>query len=335
MKPYLVDIPVRMNIWIRPECQRRQWDVIKQARPSILFIQSDGGRNEKEWDAIRQNRAMVDAELDWDCQVHRFYEDVNNGLYAMGKKVSSFIWSQVDRCLFLEDDQVMSVSFFQFCAELLERYKDDERIECICGVNTLEKSPEVNSDYFFSRQGSIWGTATWRRCVLQDRSFDYKDDEYVMKLLKQRTRRNPTAWKRLQAYAAGEMYEGHPAGSEFWREHTMYSQNRLQIIPKMNMVSNIGSTDNSEHATSMKKMPRKLRRLFDMPVYEVSFPLRHAKYVIPDVEYEKKRNRLLNHNHPILKLLCDIERIFLSLKYDGLKRTIRLLQQKAKKRIEK
>ena len=56
MKPYLVDVPVRVNIWIRPKCQRKQFEVLKQARPSIMFLQSDGGRNDKEWEAIHKNR---------------------------------------------------------------------------------------------------------------------------------------------------------------------------------------------------------------------------------------------------------------------------------------
>ena len=335
MKPYLVDVPVRMTIWIRPECQRRQWDVIKQARPSILFIQSDGGRNEKEWEAIRQNRAMIDSELDWDCQVYRFYEEKNNGLYAMGKIVGDFIWEKVDRCIFLEDDLLPSVSFFRFCADLLEKYRDDERIECICGVNSLEKSPEVSTDYFFSRQGSIWGTATWKRCAKTYKGFDYKDDQYIMHLLRQRTRHNRTAWRRLNAYAIQGIYEGHPPGTEFWREFSMYSQNRLQIVPRMNMISNIGCTENAEHATSMRKLPRKTRRLFNMPTYEVSFPLKYATYVVPDVQYEKKRNYALNHNHPGLKLLCDIERLLLTLKYDGLRGTFDLLQKKIKNRVER
>ena len=42
MKQYLVDVPVSINIWIRPECQRQQFEVIKKARPSILFLISDG-----------------------------------------------------------------------------------------------------------------------------------------------------------------------------------------------------------------------------------------------------------------------------------------------------
>ena len=40
-KPYLVDVPVKINIWIRRECQRRQFEVIKQARPSILFVKDN------------------------------------------------------------------------------------------------------------------------------------------------------------------------------------------------------------------------------------------------------------------------------------------------------
>ncbi len=334
MKPFLVDVPVRMNIWIRPECQKRQWQVIKQARPSILFIQSDGGRNEKEWEAIRANRAMVDSELDWECQVYRFYEEKNNGLYAMGQKVADFIWATVDRCVFLEDDLLPSVSFFRYCAELLEKYKEDQRIDCICGVNCLGQSPEVSSDYFFSRQGSIWGCATWKD-RLEGRNFDYKNDPYVMKLLRQRTWHNQTAWKRLNAYAENSTYEGHSPGTEFWREFSMYAQNRLQIVPRVNLISNIGCTEDAEHAAAKQKLPRRTRQLFDMPVHELSFPLKHARYVIPDVAYEKKRNRLLIHDHPGLKLLYNIERIFLSIRYDGLNKTFSVLQKKLKRKIEK
>ena len=101
MEKYLVDVPVRINIWIRPECQRRQFEVIKKARPSILFIQSDGGRNDEEWQAIYANRKMIDEGIDWDCQVYRLYEEKNNGLYSMAKKTYSLIWKTVYRCILL------------------------------------------------------------------------------------------------------------------------------------------------------------------------------------------------------------------------------------------
>lgn len=327
MKPYLVDVPVRINIWIRPECQKKQFEVLKQARPSILFIQSDGGRNEKEWEAIRENRKLIDEGIDWECTVYKLYEDKNNGLYAMGKKVCEFIWSTVDRCIFLEDDILPSVSFFKYCAELLEKYKDDERIECICGMNHLGISENVNSDYFFSRQGSIWGVATWKRVYQERNSFDYANDEYVMSLLKQRTKHNPIAWKRLVAYGSNEYYEGHTAGGEFWYEFDMYSKNRLQIIPKKNLISNIGCTENSAHAVELNKMSHGIRRVFNMKTYEIEFPLKHTQYVIPDVLYEKRRNRIMAYNHPFIEFGRKIEVMFLRSPKENYKRITRKLRR--------
>ena len=331
MKPYLVDVPVKINIWIREECQKKQFEIIKQARPSILFIQSDGGRNEKEWEAIKNNRKMIDEGIDWECTVYRLYENVNNGLYAMSRKTSSLIWSNVDRCISLEDDILPTVGFFTYCAELLEKYKDDTRIECICGMNHLGVSENVEADYFFSRQGSIWGTATWKRVIEERGNFDYANDPYVMKLLKKRTKSNPIAWKRLNAYSKQELYEGHVAGGEFWIEFDMYSQNRLQIVPKYNMVSNIGFGSESQHFDELKLMPKCMTRIFNMKTYELEGPINHAKYVIPDIEYEKKRNKVMLYNTPVRRFFANVQRIFLIIRYGGIK----TIKKKTKKLFSK
>lgn len=301
MKPFLVDVPVKVNIWIRPECQRKQFEVLKEARPSILFIQSDGGRNEKEWAAIYENRKLFDEGIDWDCTIYKIYEDHNNGLYAMGRKMREVIWKRVDRCIFLEDDILPSVSFFRYCAELLERYKDDLRIDCICGMNHLGVSENVTADYFFSRQGSIWGTATWKRSVeMRDPNLSYKDDPYVVELLKQRTANRPAMKKEIFGYMNDPYFYGHPAGSEFFHSFAMYGYNQLQIIPKVNLISNIGCTENSAHSDSLKNLPRGIRKIFNMKTYEMDFPLKHTDFVIPDIAYEKKRNRIMGHNAPFV-----------------------------------
>lgn len=312
MKPYLVDVPVRVNVWIRPECQRRQFEVIKEARPSILFLISDGGRNEKEWEAIHQNRKLVDEGIDWECTVYRIYEDKNNGLYTMGKKCQDLIWSKVDRCIFLEDDIIPEVTYFQYCAELLEKYKDDKRVNVICGMNHLGVSEDVTSDYFFSRQGSIWGCARWKRSINRG-DFEYAKDPYIMKLLKQRTKHNKSIWKQMVGYAESDTYGGHTAGGEFYYEFGMYAHNQLQIVPKRNMIKNIGCDASAAHADELKKMPRAIRKLFNMETYGIEFPIKHPQYVIPDVMYEKKRNKTLAYNMPFLKLHRKIETFFIAL----------------------
>ncbi len=162
MKPFLVDVPVAIRIWIRPELQKKQFEIIKQARPSILLIQSDGGRNGTEWAAINQNRQLIETGIDWQCQIYKLYENENNGLYTMIQKFYPFVWSKVDRCIFLEDDHIPAVSYFEFCRALLEKYEKDMRIQAICGFNTANKWPTEGADYFFSRRGAIWGLATWK-----------------------------------------------------------------------------------------------------------------------------------------------------------------------------
>ena len=330
MKPFLVDVPVRINIWIRPECQRKQFEILKQARPSILFLISDGGRNEKEWEAIHKNRAIFDTEIDWECTVYKLYEEKNNGLYAMGKKMSALVWEKVDRCIFLEDDVLPSLSFFRYCKELLDRYENDPRVSAICGMNHLGVYEEATSDYFFSRQGSIWGTALWKRTILQrDPEFRY-NDPYTLKLLKQRTRHNKPYWKKLNLYLQQEYVDGHVAGGEFWHDFNMYGHNQVWIVPKKNMICNIGCTEDSVHASELKKMPKGSRQMFNMKTYELDFPLKHNDYVIPDVDYEKRRNRVLGYCYPMVKFYRGVEGAIRHFIYGDFKKIIKQRVKKSK-----
>ena len=66
--------------------------------------------------------------------------------------------------------------------------------------------------------------------------------------------------------------------------------------PKKNMICNVGCTKDSTHAETLDLMSPWMRRVFHMETYEMDFPMKHAKYVIPDVDYEKKRNRLMHYN---------------------------------------
>ena len=314
LKPFLVDVPVKVSIWIRPECQRKQFEVIKEARPSKLFLVSDGGRNQDEWNAIYQNRKMYEEEVDWSSKVEKIYNDKNLGLYQTARKAIEIIYGQVEYSIFLEDDIIPSVSYFQYCAELLEKYKNDERIECISGMNFLGKSDDVTSDYFFSKFAGGWATATWKR-VFEDRCefSEYREDPYIMKLLKENTKGNRWIWKALIGYAQNGVYEGHVAASEFYTEFNMYAQSRLQIVPKVNMICCMGATENATHSDTIDTIPRGIRQIYNMKTYEMSFPMKHPRFEIEDRIYAKKRNRILGHNMPWIQFYRRVERVFLLL----------------------
>lgn len=307
-KKYLVDVPVKTNIWIREDCQRKQFEVIKKARPSILFVISDGGRNNKEWIAIRNNRRMYDEEIDWDCKVYKLYEESNQGMYTMIMKMHEFIWSKVDRCIYLEDDIIPSVSFFQFCAELFDKYFYDPRIYAICGMNHIGINEECSSDYFFSRYGSIWGVGLWRRSYEEFFNLSFYDDPYTMRLLKDVTKLHPSHWKQFDSIRKHGEYDGHIPADEFYMNSAVYSQHQLFIIPKKNMISNIGCQKTAAHGDSIDRIPKGIRKVFNMKTYEVQFPLKAPKYIIPDIVYEKKRNRIMALDHPLISKYRRLER---------------------------
>lgn len=292
-KQYLVDVPVRINIWVRPECQRRQFEVLKQARPSIIFLQSDGGRNSKEWEIIKEHRRMFDLEIDWECKVHKIYEEKNLGMYAMGTKVEKYIWEHVDRCIFLEDDYIPAISYFRFCAELLEKYKDDKRIGMISGNNVFTEYPDAGQyDYFFSETGwSIWGTATWKdRMENQVFPLPYHNNVYIKNCLKNSL--SAFWYNKVKGYCNGSLVDGHLPGSEYYYAVNSVLYHRLSIIPTKNMINNIGIQGAHAHVSKHKGDAQ----FFNLPTFEIEFPMHHPEYVIDDKKFGLMYAKKLGHS---------------------------------------
>lgn len=305
-KKYLIDVPVQINIWVRPQCQKKQLEVLQKARPSVVFLVSDGGRNRDEWEKIRQNRKMLENGIDWECVIYRLYETENLGVKKMIMKTHEFVWSKADRCIFLEDDIIPAVSFFQYCKELLDRYENDYRISVICGMNHLGVYQDAESDYFFSRQGSIWGYALWKRTYETFYNYGYERDSYVWKLLKHAVKEDKIFWKIINQIKADKNMTFSPM--EYFMDLSVYAQNQLVIVPKRNMICCMGATKSSHGADSLQRLPKAVQKIFFMKTHEAAFPLNHPQFVIPDTGYEKKRNRIVARNHPLIQLKRKIER---------------------------
>lgn len=328
MKKYKINVPVRINIWIREECLKKQFMVIKKVRPKVLFLISDGGRTDDEKEIIRKNRNFIEKNIDWECTIYKLFEDENQGMYEMAMKSHKLVWSKVDRCILLEDDILPSESFFTFASILLERYKDDKRINLICGMNHLGIYENPDSDYFFSKQGSIWGIATWRRVYEDFYDLSYRDSTYIYQLLGIETKHDRWFWKHIKAYYCDDLYEGHVPGSEFYFELGVFAQNQLQIIPKKNLISNIGSTHDSTNADELDCLPKGIRRVFNMETYDLSFPIKHPKYVIPDSIYAKRLKKIMGFGHPLVNASRKMNRILLLLKHKKYKKIINKLHNK-------
>lgn len=312
MNPYLVDVPVLLIFFCREEQFSKVFEQVKIARPSKLFLYQDGPREStNDIDGIEKCRRIAE-DIDWDCEVHKFYQEKNVGCDPSGFIAHKWAFSIVDRCMALEDDVVPSQSFFPFCKELLEKYKDDERINMICGMNHIGISEDCPHDYFFSSVGSIWGWASWRRVLdTWEGDYDFLEDKYTLNLLKNT--------KPLLGYdTLMERFIRHKkTGKAFFESINRASlqlNSRMNIVPKKNLISNIGISENSTHSVnSINKLPKGIRRVFYMKTHELQFPLSHPKYVIEDIAYGKKILRILAVNHPFVKLYRTIEGKMISL----------------------
>src|SRR5262249_1970997 len=113
-------------------------------------------------DRVAATRAVIDR-IDWPCDVRKDYSDVNLGCKRRYMTGLERVFQLVEQAIILEDDCLPHPTFFSFCEELLQRYRDDQRILAIRGSNPSYIQSPTRYSYSFSKYVSTWGWATWRR----------------------------------------------------------------------------------------------------------------------------------------------------------------------------
>ncbi len=314
--PAKIDIAVLLLFFTRSNTFRQVFEAVRQARPSKLFLYQDGPRGEKDMAGLQACRQIVsDEQIDWECEVHRNYLEKNQGCDPSGFRSHQWAFSLADKVIVLEDDVVPSQSFFPFCKEMLDRYEHDERIAMIAGFNTDEITPDVPDDYFFTSFQSIWGWASWRRVAQRwEADYAFMRDEYNMRQLKALARQRDYRNTMLQMFRDHSMSGKEYFETIYWAD--MILNSGLTIMPTKNLVNNVGLTSDSTHfSAELQTMPHRLRHIFTMPRYEISFPLRHPKYVIENVDYKERRYKVLGWNHPCIKISYSFEELWLNLRH--------------------
>lgn len=319
-KPFLIDIPVLITFFVRFETFELVFRRIKEIKPSILFLASDGPRKDsfKDAEMISKCRKIAD-EIDWDCKVYRLYSESNIGLLKNTFKALEFAFELVDRLIFLEDDILPSKSFFNFCDILLEKYKNDERVHMICGMNHLGSYDYPDADYFFSQQGSIWGFALWKRTFSHfDRKLNISSNNYSKMLLKQNW--NKTNISRIEYKIKSESNlitknNEDCIDFELLAGISMVLNSSTLIIPKKNLIKCLGISENSAHSVNNpKKLPKQIRNIFNMETYEINFPLKHPSNLARDLQYECHVLKILGKNK-IIKFIRRAEGVIRRLIY--------------------
>ena len=318
LPPANIDVSVLILFFNRPDHLQQVFDEVRRARPARLFLYQDGPRDERDLPGIEACRNIVD-NIDWQCDVHRRYQERNYGCDPSGFMSHNWAFSMTDKLIVLEDDVVPSQSFFPFCKELLDRYEHDDRITMIGGFNTDEVTPDVDDDYFFTSFMSIWGWASWKRVADRWQSdYAFMHDRQALRMMKALAKRRGYRKDMLRMFSDHSKSGKEYFETIYWADQILNSG--LVILPTKNLVSNVGFTSDSTHySAQLDTMPRRLRRIFTMKRHELTFPLRHPRYVIEHVDYLKRRYKVMGWNHPFTKIGYSAEELFLNLRHGNLR----------------
>lgn len=267
---------VALFIFNRPENVIEVMNAIRAYKPEKLLIVADGPRREKplEEEFCIQARELA-LNVDWDCQILTNFAE--NNLGCKNRIVSGINWvfSHVESAILLEDDCVPDLSFFFFASEMLERYKNNSTIGMISANNYLFDGIPIDYSYYFSKFSHTWGWATWRRAWET-----YDSDMNLWNELSVQEKQN---WLESKFSSKGE--------KKFWADKftqvahdnqtiwdyqwafNMLNNSMLSVVPKTNLVRNIGISKDATHTT-------KPTLASTATLGRISFPLKHPEGAI-------------------------------------------------------
>jgi hypothetical protein len=268
--------PVVFLIFKRPDTTAKVFAEIARARPTRLLVVADGPRPGRpdEAEQCAAARAIIE-QVDWPCEVQTNYAETNMGLRRRVSSGITWAFEQVDEAIILEDDCVPHPTFFRFCEELLERYRDDERVMHIGGDNFQYGRKRTSYSYYFSLFTHCWGWATWKRAWQHyDGNMqqwpEIRDGGWLNDVVHDR------AAVAYWTHIFQSTYEENINSWAYRWNFSCWMQNGLCVLPQVNLVTNIGFGEAATHTVSSDNPWNQ------MSSEDINFPLVHPPFLIRD-----------------------------------------------------
>jgi hypothetical protein len=298
-----LDTPVALIVFNRPEETSRVFAAIREARPQQLLVIADGPRSSRsgELELCARVRQIVE-QVDWQCNVLHNYSDTNLGCRLRVSSGLDWLFDQVENAIILEDDCLPDPTFFRFCQEMLDLYRNNEKIMMISGSNLLGEWKSTAQSYHFSAAGGIWGWASWRR------AWQYYDVEMAL------WSDSASRLKVSDVLGGGELYRirsidfdrtvvGHIDTWDYQWSFAQLLQSGLAVVSSVNLISNIGFNVDATHTVN----PRTLYA--NAPATPCQFPLQINLLESVDQDYDAAVLKLARSERPLLLKLSDFLRL--------------------------
>lgn len=278
--------PILFLAFNRPMQTQRVFDVIRNVRPSRLYLSLDGPRTGKpgEIDQCKAVQKIV-SKVDWPCDVHSLVHEKNLGCKLAVSQALDWFFAAETEGIILEDDCLPHPDFFSYCDALLERYRDDQRIGLISGTafGDLRKQQLVrgSEDYLFTRYPSIWGWASWRR-VWKHYDADikfweiYRQDVSALTCNPKLRKTNETLFDRVV---------GHEIDTwDYQVSFMLWSASQLSVVPRFNLIENIGFGADATHTKTIHSQNIQRSKMGEE---RLTFPLVAPELMVPNYHYQQ------------------------------------------------
>lgn len=271
--------PVLLIAFNRPEETARVIARLRSVKPEVVYFAVDGSRKDRPYETqlVYQTQKLV-TEFDWDCRVHTSFQSENLGCGLGVSTAISWALTNEDSVIVLEDDVLPEPSFFLFCQELLERYRDDDKVFAISGSNFVpHRYLSKRDSYRFTPITHVWGWAVWKRSW-EKYEFDITDWRSALTFT-QLKRQLGGSW--LAAILWSKLFDlvaQHKVDTwDYQLAFASLKSKSLIATSNVNLTENVGF---GERATHTERVPKYIR-----PTQDVDFPLSH-----PAVSLDKAAN---------------------------------------------
>ncbi len=241
------ETPILFLVFNRFDTAQRVFDEIRMQKPKHLYVAADGPRESKigEAEKCQKVRSLVD-QIDWDCELKTLFRDENLGCAKGPATAITWFFQHVEQGIILEDDCVPHPDFFVFCDELLNYYKDNNRVMMISGDNFQDGIKRGDYSYYFSAHSNSWGWATWRRAWL---NYDFYLDRYSLLDFKGAINHYFDNWCERQVWIDKFlcMKKRDYLAWDYQFQFHVWKNRGICINPNFNLISNIGFGNDATH----------------------------------------------------------------------------------------
>ena len=278
--------PILIIAWKRPTKTKELINKIKAISPINLYIACDGPKNEdtNEDKKVLETRDILLKSFEEVNSKKYLFSDNNQGCKIGVSNAINWFFNNEKEGIILEDDCIPHLDFFIFCEEMLETYRNDERIWSITGHNQQDNVKRGKGTYYFSKYPRSWGWATWKRSWEKyDREIKDWPKIKAKGILKNQLK-NKSELKYWEKILDNIYYRNSPNTWDYQWTLCSFLNSGLTIVPNKNLIKNIGFDEDATHTFDGES---KTFIEIDKDHTNIIFPTIHPDFIVNNIKADE------------------------------------------------